>query len=285
MADSIHNTLASFRDTMLQSIAQLEFQMRDIAMMSRPSPYLEPTPSYYDTAMPMPMPAHTVSNELIQTLIERIETLESKLTDSVKQEPVSSFNEIEEILTIEKPYTTRNILIPSVRSTPALAAAVAAADEAALHPIILDSESESESESDVAIVQHERCEMSESDCTGEVEEDVDDNGSGESESDPELKKVVIQGVSYYMDESNTVYQETEDGYEEVGVYNPKFDRIDVMNTEEEAEEEEEEEEAIEVEEFVYKGHTYQRDSEGNVYDDELNVIGKWNGKKIVAVPA
>jgi hypothetical protein len=278
MADSIHNTLASFRDTMLQSIAQLEFQMRDIAMMIRPSPYLEPTPSYYET----PMPTHTVSNELIQTLIERIESLESKLTDSVKQEPVSSFDEIKEILTIEKPYTTRNILIPSVRSTPALAAAVAAADETGPHPIILDSESDSESESDVAIVQHERCEMSESDCTGQVEEDEDDNGSGESESDPELKKVVIQGVSYYMDESNTVYQETEDGYEEVGVYNPKFDRIDVTEAEEE---EEEEEEAIETEEFVYKGQTYQRDAEGNVYDDEGDVIGHWNGKKIVAVPA
>jgi hypothetical protein len=88
-----------------------------------------------------------------------------------------------------------------------------------------------------------------------------------------------------MDESNTVYQETEDGYEEVGTYNPKLDRVEIIQEEEEVEEEaneEEEEEAIETEEFVYKGHTYQRDAEGNVYDDEGNGIGFWNGKKIVA---
>ena len=229
MADSLHNILASFRDGVLQSIARLEFQMRDIAAAQR----FTPNHSVYEVPS-----SDGPTDSTIQELISRIEALETKISESatmcnvqVKEERSMSIHEVEEILTIEQPHTTRNIIILSARSTPALAAAVAAANP---HPIILDSES---------------------DHSGEVVEE-------ESE-----------------DSSNTVYQETEDGYEEVGTYNPKFDRIDVA----EEEEVEEEEEAIETEEFVYKGQTYQRDAEGNVYDDEGDVIGHWNGKKIVAV--
>lgn len=248
MADSLHNVLASFRDVVLQSIARLEFQMRDITAAQR----VTPTHSVYEVP--------SSGDSAIQELISRIEALETKISESakkcnvqVKEERSMSIHEVEEILTIEQPPTTRNIIILSARSTPALAAAVAAADAPAPHPIVLDSESEHSGE----VVEEEESEV-------------------EEESGSDLKKVIIKGVSYYMDSSNTVYQETEDGYEEVGTYNPKFDRIEV------AEEEEEEEEAIETEEFVYKGQTYQRDAEGNVYDDEGDVIGHWNGKKIIA---
>jgi hypothetical protein len=247
MADSLHNILASFRDSILQSIARLEFQMRDIAAAQR----FTPTHSVYEIP--------SSDDSTIQELISRIEALETKFSESatkctvqVKEERSMSIHEVEEIIAIEQPTHTRNIIVLSAFSTPALAAAVAAANP---EPVDLDSES---------------------DISGEVIEEEASEVEGESGSD--LKKVIIKGVSYYMDSSNTVYQETEDGYEEVGTYNPKFERIDVA-------EEEEEEEAIETEEFVYKGQTYQRDSEGNVYDDEGDVIGHWNGKKIVAAVA
>jgi hypothetical protein len=247
MADSLHNVLASFRDSILQSIARLEFQMRDIAAAQR----FTPTHSVYE------VPAS--NDPTIHEILSRIESLEMKMreTVSVKKEstgPVDETDEVEEIIKIEQPTNTRNIIVLSAISTPALAAAVAAAN--APEPIALDS-------------------VSESDASGEVVEEEESENSV-----PDLKKVIIKGVSYYMDSSNTVYQETEDGYEEVGTYNPKLDRIEVAEEEEEAGEEEEE--AIETEEFVYKGQTYQRDAEGNVYDDEGDVIGHWNGKKIVA---
>ena len=50
---------------------------------------------------------------------------------------------------------------------------------------------------------------------------------------------------------------------------------------EEEEEEEEEEEGVEVEDFDYKGTTYQRDNDGTVYLDGEE-IGYWNGKAIKA---
>lgn len=269
MADSLHNTLAAFRDSILQSIARLEFQMRDNATTLRQAsnPQFEMNENHsrrinaieqsseQDREMFKRIIAEqeTKHNTVIQSLISRITSLEAKLSSTIGQT-------VEEILTIEEPTTTQNIIIPSMRSTPALTAALAATIP---EPVILDSESE---------------------YSGEV---VEEETEDEQDSGPDLTKVIIKGVSYYMDSSNTVYQETEDGYEEVGKYNPKLDRIEVAQEEEEEvvegeEEGEEEEEAIETEEFTYKGQTYQRDAEGNVYDDEGDVIGFWNGKKIVA---
>jgi len=47
-------------------------------------------------------------------------------------------------------------------------------------------------------------------------------------------------------------------------------------------EEEEEEEGIDVEEFEYKGTTYARDDDGNVYLDG-EIVGIWTGKSIRAI--
>ena len=47
-------------------------------------------------------------------------------------------------------------------------------------------------------------------------------------------------------------------------------------------EEEEEEEGIDIEEFEYKGTTYARDDDGNVYLDG-EMVGIWTGKSIRAI--
>lgn len=273
MADSLHNTLASFRDSILQSIAQLEFQLRDSAAVSQTAHSASSHMSFespreinlvhqkimsiekkldsIEAFSNVRVNEHPPGMDMLQQILSRVEALEISLHTPIKKVHSDSLNEIEEILTIQPEPTTKNIVISSVRSTPALAAAIAAVHP---HPIVLDSTSEH---------------------SGEVIEDSEEEE--EEDSGPELTKVIIKGVPYYMDSSNTVYQETEDGYEEVGTYNPKLDCIEVVK-----EEEEEEEEAIETEEFIYKGKTYQRDTEGNVYNEEGEVIGFWNGKKIVA---
>lgn len=61
---------------------------------------------------------------------------------------------------------------------------------------------------------------------------------------------------------------------------------EVEEEEEEAEEEEEEGEELALEEFTYKGKTYYKDDENQVYemDEEGGVsdpIGSWNGKRII----
>jgi len=80
-----------------------------------------------------------------------------------------------------------------------------------------------------------------------------------------------------LDKEDEEQEEEEIEVEEV----EEEEEVEVEEVEvEEEEEEEQEEQEIQVEEFVYKGTTYHRDSEGTVYLDGEEV-GIWNGKKIV----
>jgi hypothetical protein len=92
----------------------------------------------------------------------------------------------------------------------------------------------------------------------------------------------IDGKTYWLDDDHVVYKETEEGYEQVGSYDPESGEVAIEDDEEEQEEEEEEEEeGIETEEFIFKGQTYYRDSDNNVYNEDGDQLGIWNGKKIV----
>lgn len=271
MADNIHNTLAAFRDTMLTAIARLEFQLRDSMtgrdLYERSTVLSEihcPDMSKYETTL--------------HELLKRIDGLEQRVSESRVLE--------REFMEIRPALNTRNILVPSVRSTPALAAAVAAAS--ALPPDLdLHSETSSETEEEEEVVE-EAVEQVEEEAVEQVEEEAveeevaeegevvsEEAAEEESESEPELKPITIKKVQYYIDSENNLYSETEDGYEQVGVYDPATKTINPVE-----DEEEESEGAVEVEDFVYKGKTYQRDADNNVYLDGEQV-GTWNGKKII----
>ena len=261
MADNIHNTLAAFRDTMLTAIARLEFQLRD-SMTGR---------DLYERSTVLSeihVPDMSKYESTLQELFKRINNLEQRVSESQVLE--------REFMEIRPALNTRNILVPSVRSTPALAAAVAAAS--ALPPDLeLNSETSSESEEETTTEE----ETTDEEVAEEVvaEEVVIEGSDCSKEStinteEPELKPIRIKRVQYYIDSENNLYSETEDGYEQVGVYDPETKTIKPV------EEVEESEGAVEVEDFVYKGTTYQRDAENNVYLDGEQV-GTWNGKKII----
>jgi hypothetical protein len=285
MADNIHTTLAAFRDTMLTAIARLEFQLRD-SMTGRD--IYERSTILSDIHIP-----DTTKYEVnIHELFKRVDSLERRITE--QQHPILEHDFME----IRPALHTRNILVPSVRSTPALAAAVAAAS--ALPPELdLKSETSSESEEEDIIeeesvqedivkdiVLEEEAVKEEAVKEETVKEEAvkeekfvegaeySEEETEETEEEPELKPIKIKRVQYYIDPENNLYSETEDGYEQVGVYNPETKTIKPI------EDEEESEGAVEVEDFVYKNTTYQRDADNNVY---LNgdQIGTWNGKKII----
>jgi hypothetical protein len=135
---------------------------------------------------------------------------------------------------------------------------------------------EEEEEAEIEEGEEEDVEMEE-----EVEEEVEEeeaDGEESESSSPNLVPIKIDGTVYYIDDDKNVYAETEDGYEQVGTYNPVTKKIVAETT---VESEEDEDDAIEVEDFVYKGKTYQRDENNNVYLDGEQV-GTWNGKRIVA---
>jgi hypothetical protein len=274
MADNIHTTLAAFRDTVLTAIARLEFQLRD-SMTGRD---LYERSTILSEIHGPDMSKHEAN---IQELFKRIDSLERRIVEQ-QREPILE----REFMDIRPSVNTRNILVPSVRSTPALAAAVAAAS-AQPPEFELNSETSSESSEETAeeIAEEEAAEeeaaeeeVAEEEAVAEeasVEKTVEEveEAEEEDEEEPELRPITIKKVQYYIDSENNLYSETEDGYEQVGVYDPETKTIKPV--------EESEDEGVEVEDFEYKGKTYQRDAENNVYLGGEQ-IGTWNGKKIVS---
>jgi hypothetical protein len=296
MADTIHYSLSLFRDTILNAVSRLEFELRDAGLKNGSTP----------------QQSNVRLEEIIRDLSKRIETLESR----------KEIDLTNELLNMKATNNTKNVIVsPNIRSTPALTAAVAAASialpEFELNHDNSDSDSCCSSDGDVietisAIEKDESFEknhnieevgVEEQEAEVEEEEEVEEEDVVEEtteeeehhevieeeteeeveEEQEELKEIKIKGVKYFIDSNNTVYSETEDGYEEVGTFNPKTKTIEAIVVEEEEkqeDEEDDEEEAIEVEDFIYKGTTYQKDQEGNVYLDGEQ-IGTWNGKKII----
>jgi hypothetical protein len=286
MADHIHTSIAAFRDSVLTAVAKLEFQLRD-AFPSRASVYNRESvgsSDEYEDASRLEIAKLT---NIISQLSLRIGSLEERAESSAQRDVMEPI--VSELLNIHPVSNTRNILVSSVRSTPALAAAVAAASVPNLDLAFSAGDAaddqctvssiEKEEDDDVqmsAVVEEE---------DGEEEDVVMDAGEeGNEESDtssPDLVPIKIDGIVYYIDDDKNVYAETEDGYEQVGTYNSVTRKIVPEAAVESEEEEEEDDDAIEVEDFVYKGKTYQRDENNNVYLDGEQ-IGTWNGKRIVA---
>jgi len=275
MSDSIHDALSAFRDTMLMSVAKLEFQLRDTLSKTR---IQNPTHCY--TQSPLDLNMDHMSNlseihmdtslneKLVQSLQDiatRMCSLESQIqTIQSSPQTVSSkqrtfADQIEhELMTIESQQNTRNILVSSVRSTPALSAAVAAANPPSFD--LIDNEEEEE--------------------TIEVKDEED--AVDEEDEEVEVVEVEDEEVEVVEVEDEEVeVVEVEDEEVEVVEVEDEEDAVDEDAVDEDAVDEDAvEEEAVEVEEFMYKGQTYQRDAENNVYL-EGTPVGTWNGKKII----
>jgi len=102
------------------------------------------------------------------------------------------------------------------------------------------------------------------------------------ESPTKFTPLEVDGTTYWLDNDHVVYKETDEGYEEIGSYDPETGEISIEDDEEddEMEEEEDEEEGVEAEEFKYKGKTYLRDAENTVYNEDGEEVGTWTGSTI-----
>ena len=93
------------------------------------------------------------------------------------------------------------------------------------------------------------------------------------ESPTKFTPLEVDGTTYWLDNDHVVYKETDEGYEEIGSYDPETGEISM-------EDEEMEEEGVETEEFKYKGKTYFRDEDNNVYNAEGEEVGTWTGTSV-----
>jgi hypothetical protein len=72
-----------------------------------------------------------------------------------------------------------------------------------------------------------------------------------------------------VDKNFVAYKETDEGYKEIGTYDTETGNLDIEDSDEEN--------AIETTEFTYKGNTYYRDEDNNVYNEDGDEIGIWTG--------
>jgi len=119
----------------------------------------------------------------------------------------------------------------------------------------------------------------------EEEEEVEEEEAEEGVDPSSLPNFKHKGVTYKRDTDNTLYSETEEGWEIVGTWDEKTKSIvvETASVEDEAEAEAEEEEP-ELTEFIFKGKTYYLDEENAVFqstDEGYEQVGTWNGKKIL----
>ena len=104
------------------------------------------------------------------------------------------------------------------------------------------------------------------------------------ESPTKFTPLEVDGTTYWLDNDHVVYKETDEGYEEIGSYDPETGEISIEDEDEDEETmeevEEEEDEGVEAEEFKYKGKTYFRDGDNNVYNEDGEEVGTWTGSTI-----
>jgi ribosome-binding ATPase YchF (GTP1/OBG family) len=115
-------------------------------------------------------------------------------------------------------------------------------------------------------VVEEEAEEAEEEAEEAEEEDLDPS------TFPDLKH---KGKVYKKSTDNTLYLETEEGWEEVGKWDAATKTI-IEEAEEEAD--------PELTEFQYKGKIYFLDNDNNVFeetDEGYEQVGTWNGKKIL----
>ena len=313
MADSLHTYLAQFRDSVLNSVANLEFKLRDTANLNTHEKHLGGGTVLVDNGA-IQQKLNLLENTLtaVKTTMEEqrkyihttFQMFEDKLSKGASgpcmiPQGLQLFENTSienEIMKIQKPLTA-DIFVPTGMHSQYVDTA-----EAVNYPSSKSGLSGLSAESSIT--------LSESD------------NSGDYMDESTLVKFKFEREIYYRDDELTVYKETDDGYEEIGLWdstrnivvfheieeiedelqdqetekeddlqendeetaNGDVESEDENEVQEETEEETEEEETVEIEctPFEYKGVAYLRDPDNNVYsEDGEGPIGRWNGKKIL----
>lgn len=299
MADMIHMSLSNFRNTMLTAVACLECELRDrtIPQGGCPVPQFPDDGRLLGLESSMDLLRRTIM-EFNHTLVEmglRIQDVEHKVDllsitpnpcgknpictnqefTSYRYETNEMEGNITAVSSIEDVGETLHEDIMEVdEAVPAGTEVEPEVDES----VPVEAEAEPEIDEQVAVPCSESVHS-----IAEAEEGTEEN---------EMTVLQVDGVDYYLDNENNVFTLDEEAgeYTHVGTYDPEDGSIAFLEQAEEEEVEEQEEVVDEdpMEEFTYKGETYYRDSESNVYtlDEEAGEythIGTWNGKKIVKV--
>jgi len=112
----------------------------------------------------------------------------------------------------------------------------------------------------------------------EVEETIEGEEQQEEDNSESLNEIEVDGVSYYYDSNGDVWELNEENepISIIGKYNETDGEFELFN--------QAEPEGLQCEEFTYKGRTYLKDADNNVYTTEGEETGyKFLNNKLVKV--
>ena len=247
MADALHFSLQKFRQTILTAVAELEFEVRHNQPLQG---HCAKSVCCADTASeePIDLQVHpelpyailegryqalTLKTEQLEATLKQV--LQSLRSSSQSQPIVDIESRVEDLLNVQPPQNTRNVVISSMKNTPALAAAVAAAMPPTME--LNEEEEEEEVEVEEEVEEEEDQEMEVEEEEEEVEEEVEEEEDQEMEVEEEeevedqemeveeeeeeegieVEEFEYKGRTYQRDAENNVYLEGEP----VGTWNGK----------------------------------------------------------------
>jgi hypothetical protein len=244
MFDNLHSGMVTMRNDLLNSIQQL-FDQKFAVLESRVRDYsadIEPR----DT---MAQNIENIKAELHDHIHSELNNLVASLIKNTRDELDDFKTKIR--IEIESLITRRESKVQGmpVISSPSIS-----------HNLVVERKQDEEDTKTIMVSE-------------DVDIEVESEAEVESEVEDEEKKfspLEVGDKTYWLDENLVVYKETDDGYVEIGTYDAESGELDIVD-------DEEEEEGIQTTEFTYKGNTYFRDEDNNVYNEDGEEIGIWTG--------
>jgi len=264
MFDNLHSGMVNMRNELMVSFQQL-FDQKFAVLESHIRDYSAPSDTQKKTIDEIKLELHSYVhselnsvvlalikntrdefNDLKHTIRTEIESIISAREAKICNLPVTSSPSISHNLVVERKQEeedTKTIMISE--------------------DVDVEVKGEVEVESEVGV-------ESEVDVESEVESEVE--VEVESEVETKFSPLEVGDKTYWLDENLVVYKDTEEGYVEIGTYDAESGELDI--------EDDDEEEGIQTTEFTYKGKTYFRDEDNNVYNADGEEIGIWTGNVV-----
>jgi hypothetical protein len=249
MFDNLHSGMANMRNELLTSIHQLfdqkfavlESRIRDCAVNIAPKESVAPKESIEDIKAELHDYVHSELNSVVIALMKK--TYDD--LDDFKNKIRAEFAEANRESKVQG--------LPIV-SSPSIS-----------HNLVVERKQDEIEEDTKTIMISEDVDV-EVESAAEVEEDEDED------EENKFSPLKVGDKTYWLDQNLVVYKEIDDGYVEIGTYDAESGELDIVD-----DDDDEEEGAVETTEFTYKGKTYLRDEDNNVYNEDGEEIGIWTG--------
>jgi len=218
-----------------------------------------------------------VFNKIVESRIPEVYFTDVKITEAIQniEEEDGTVHEEDDVLTVHDEVSSSEIVEIVEEET--------IEDQMDLGQIVTELEDDQMEVEEVEEVEEDDHQV-EVDVEQDVEEDQVEVEAEEDNSEP-LNEIEVDGIAYYYDSNGDVWglNEESEPVAIIGKYNEEDGGFELFSQDGDIEADQEPE-GLQCEEFTYKGRTYLKDADDNVYTTEGEETGyKFLNNKLVKV--